>query len=132
MVFSIKMYFYGEIWESCSLFLLFFVFFVKSYMVFCAPFFRVFFIFRFVWESCSLFLKKRVKIKNAKIVVYYALKISQLFYFLTCKKTQGRFFPPLFSFFTFFSSKITFFGRFFKKCGRPPKTSKNAKKLGTL
>lgn len=108
-VFSIKLYFYGELWESCSLFLLFFVFFVKSYMVFCASFFCVFFIFRFAWESCNLFLKKRVKIKKRKNRRLLRAQNFPTFLFFNMQKNMMPVFSFTFFIFHFFFVKNHFF-----------------------
>lgn len=108
-VFSIKMYFYGELWESCSIFLLFFVFFVKFYMGLYSPFFRVFFIFRFAWESCSLFLKKRVKIKTRKNYRLLCAQNFPTFLFFNMQKNTRPVSPFTFSIFHFFFVKNHFF-----------------------
>jgi hypothetical protein len=108
-VFSIKMYFYGELWESCSIFLLFFVFFVKFYMGLSSPFFRVFFIFRFAWESCNLFLKKRVKIKKRKNHRLLCAQNFPTFLFFNMQKNTRPVFPFTFFIFHFFFVKNHFF-----------------------
>ena len=108
-VFSIKMYFYGGLGESCSLFLLFFVFFVKSYMVLCTPFFCVFFIFRFAWESCSLFLKKRVKVKKHKNRRLLRAQNFPTFLFFNMQENTRPVFPFTFFIFHFFFVKNHFF-----------------------